>query len=151
MLRAFSAAVGSGPPLEPGAEYRHAAVELEAFARRQPAPRPPARVSESEDTSGLSFCDALRAVRGGAHAARAQWSGGRYVTAQAAYPQGIGINANAAAATGLPPGSLAAFHPYLMMQMAAGGARPPVFVPWAPGQEDLFADDWELVPRPDEV
>lgn len=162
------------PSEEVRAAYLHAAAEIDAFSRgaRRIAPTSPA-VGSVEYVPGLggrsvavprpadahvveaaaaaSFADALVAAQCGRHIAREAWGPGAYVTAQAAYPQGIGVNANTALATGLPEGSVAAFEPYLMMRLAdVPGERmmpppPPRFVPWTPGQDDLFARDWRVL------
>lgn len=110
----------------------------------------------SQRWNGLSFGEAMMAVRAGALITRVAWSGG-YVAAQAGYPQGIGVNANTSAATGLAEGSTAVFGPYLIRQLPERAPvvddgkfvdQPPRFVlGWAPDQEDLFADDWRVLPK----
>jgi hypothetical protein len=79
------------------------------------------------------------------------------VTAQAGYPQGIGVNANTAAATGLEEGTTAVFRPYLLRLMPQMTPvvddgkfvdLPPEFEHWTPSQSDMFADDWRVLPRP---
>lgn len=71
---------------------------------------------------------------------RAGWNGkGMFVCYQAAYPDGIPINQNTADATGLPPGTVCRFLPYIMMRTAQGD-----FVPWLCSQTDLLAEDWEI-------
>ncbi len=117
-------------------------------------------MTDSTPSSGLGFPDALRAVLDGHHITRDRWADGRYVTAQAGYPDGIGINANTAAATGLPEDTEAVFRPYLMKcqgtvqaegdpgrRLAEDWVRPH-FVPWTPNQGDLFARDWQVLVRP---
>jgi hypothetical protein len=160
------------------AAYLHAAREVEAYARsaqraepvspapgtveyvpglagaRVAVPRPAEAQPVEDGEVGLSFGAALMSAQAGRHIARWAWAEGSYVTAQAGYPQGIGVNANTAAATGLPEGSKAAFSPYLMMCVPARDAGPafppppPTFMPWTPGQDDLFAADWAVLPRP---
>jgi hypothetical protein len=154
--------LGERPDPSAAAAYRHMAVEIEAFDRRMrravpvsPAvtanPKPPS----TAPAAGLSFASALAAVKAGQHATRSSWRGG-YVTAQAAYPQGIGVNANTARATGLPEGATAVFRPYLMRALpqvtpVVDDGRfvepTPAFVPWTPDQDDLFAEDWRILPR----
>jgi hypothetical protein len=132
--------------------YLHAVSEIDAFSRRahKAAPVSPAPVvNASGAEGGLSFGDALRAVKAGHHITRAAWPAGMYVTAQAGYPAGIGINANTAAATGLPEGTSVAFPPYLMRLTPTAAPGGPVLSArqWAPEQDDLFADDWRVIPR----
>jgi hypothetical protein len=87
----------------------------------------------------MNFGDALTACRSGEKINRSGWNGkGMFVVYQPGYPDGIGINANTAAATGLPEGSVCAFRPYLLMSTAQGD-----FVPWVASQTDILADDWE--------
>lgn len=75
----------------------------------------------------------------GAKVGRAGWNGkGMYLVYQKAYPEGIPINANTAAATGIPQGTVCRFLPYIMMYTADGA-----FVPWLCSQTDLLATDWE--------
>ena len=74
---------------------------------------------------------------------RAGWNGkGMFLVFQRGYPEGIPINANTAAATGIPQGTVCKFLPYVMMRTAPGE-----FVPWLCSQTDLLATDWELVPN----
>lgn len=103
---------------------------------------------------GITFSEALHIARAGGHIARASWPEGSYVTAQAGYPNGIPINQNTAAATGLRLGTPAVFRPYLMRCFAndpvaaqLGITDRYVFLPWTPGQDDLFAEDWCIVDR----
>jgi hypothetical protein len=89
----------------------------------------------------MDFSDALRQCKNGNKISRTGWNGaGQFVVYQAGYPDGIGINANTARATGYPEGTLCRFAPYLMMHNSQG-----VFVPWLASQGDLLADDWVLV------
>lgn len=89
----------------------------------------------------MDFGDALQALKGGARVTRSGWNGkGMYVVHQRGYPDGIPINANTAAATGLAEGTVCVFRPYLMMLTADGS-----FVPWVISQTDALADDWERV------
>lgn len=90
----------------------------------------------------MDFGDALAALRSGRKLSRAGWNGkGMYIVLQAGYPDGIPVNANTAAATGIPEGTVCRFRPYLMMFTADGE-----FVPWVASQTDLLADDWMVVP-----
>ena len=89
----------------------------------------------------MNFGEALEQVKLGAKIQRTGWNGkGMYVVYQPGYPDGIGINANTAKATGLPEGSTGYFRPYLMMLTAQGD-----FVPWVASQTDLLADDWAVL------
>jgi hypothetical protein len=86
----------------------------------------------------MDFSDALRAVKDGARIARSGWNGkDMFVVFQPGYPDGIGINANTAAATGISQGTVCVFRPYLMMRTVDGS-----FVPWVPSVSDVLADDW---------
>jgi len=88
----------------------------------------------------MNFGDALAAVKSGQPITRVGWNGkGMCVVYQRGYPDGIGINANTAAATGIPQGTVCAFRPYLMMLTAQGD-----FVPWVASQTDILADDWAV-------
>lgn len=152
------------------AAYLHAAAEIDAFHRRadrsapvSPAPlrveyveglggekvavpQPDAAGRAVETVASTGFGEALLAVQAGRHITRDSWAQGSYVTAQAGYPQGIGVNANTAAATGLAEGTQVAFSPYLMRCLGDAAPRP-TFAPWAPDQLDLFARDWRILPR----
>ncbi|MFC8332708.1 DUF2829 domain-containing protein [Streptomyces olivaceus] len=89
----------------------------------------------------MDFGDALRALDAGARVTRSGWNGqGKFVVQQKGYPDGIAINANTAAATGLPEGTLARFRPYLMLRTVDGS-----FVPWVISQTDALAKDWQQV------
>lgn len=152
-------------PLDARKAYLHAALEVEklarAAARTTPvspaAPAAPvAAAPVSSSSSALGFADALRAVQAGAHIARWSWPSGMYVTMQEGYPQGIGINANTARATGLPKGTVAVFLPYLLRRLPQTAPvvddgkfvdEPPTFAQWTPGQDDLFATDWRVLTR----
>lgn len=90
----------------------------------------------------MDFGAALTALRAGSKVGRAGWNGvGMFIVLQAGYPDGIPINANTAAATGITEGTVCRFRPYLMMFTAQGD-----FVPWVASQPDVLAEDWELVP-----
>lgn len=70
---------------------------------------------------------------------RSSWNApGQFVVHQPGYPEGIGINANTAAALALPEGTVVAFRPYLMLRTADGSC-----VPWVPTVSDVLADDWK--------
>jgi len=81
----------------------------------------------------------------GGKIARRGWNGkGMYLVFQRGYPEGIPINANTAAATGIAQGTVCRFLPYVMMRTATGD-----FVPWLCSQTDLLATDWELATPPE--
>jgi hypothetical protein len=123
-----------------------------------------AELSPSEPFPGgygwMDFSGALLALKAGHLVARPGWDKlGRYLALQVGYPDGIGVNANTAEATGVEEGSICVFQPYLMMclghrpvhariagQVHAGDPTP-VFVPWQPGADDLLATDWVIRPR----
>jgi hypothetical protein len=85
-----------------------------------------------------NFSFALKCVKIGRKISRQGWNAsGQYVVYQPGYPDGIGINANTAEATGIPRGTVMAFRPYLMLHTAQGD-----LVPWAPSVSDVLADDW---------
>lgn len=89
----------------------------------------------------MNFGQALELLRVEAKVAREGWNGkGLYVVYQPGYPDGIGINANTAAATGIAEGTVCRFRPYLMMKTVDDQ-----FVPWVASQTDLLAEDWSVV------
>lgn len=96
---------------------------------------------------GFDFIGALQLLREGARLARNAWVlNDRYVVLQAGYPDGIAINANTAAATGLPEGTVCSFRPYLMMGVADGASPSGTsFEPWHPTATDVLASDWRVV------
>jgi hypothetical protein len=84
---------------------------------------------------------AIKEMQAGHRVTRPGWNGkGMYLAYQPGYPDGIPINANTAAATGLPAGTVCRFLPYIMMRTADGA-----FVPWLASQTDILAIDWEHV------
>lgn len=88
----------------------------------------------------MNIGKAVEALKQGKRVARAGWNGkGMWLAFQKGYPQGIPINANTAEATGIAPGTVCVFDPYVMMKTAGGS-----FVPWLCSQTDLLADDWEI-------
>lgn len=87
---------------------------------------------------GMDFGLALAELKEGLRITRAGWNAtGQYVVLQRGYPDGIPINANTAAATGIPEGTIRVFRPYLMLHTADGS-----FVPWQPTGSDVLAEDW---------
>lgn len=89
----------------------------------------------------MNFGSALSFLHEGDKMTRKGWNGpGQWVVLQDGYPDGIAINANTAAATGIPEGTVCRFRPYLMFRTAQGD-----FVPWVASQTDLLADDWSPV------
>lgn len=88
----------------------------------------------------MDFSQALIQLRLGCKVARAGWYPTEFVVYQKGYPQGIGINANTAEATGIPEGTVCVFQPYLMKRSADGS-----FSPWTPNTMELLALDWEEV------
>lgn len=89
----------------------------------------------------MDFGQALAAAKDGKKITRTGWnSTGMYVVHQPGYPDGIGINATTAKATGLPEGAICRFRPYLMMKTAQDD-----FVPWVISQTDALAEDWGVV------
>lgn len=125
--------------------YLHCALEVDTFARSANRAAMVAAAAPA-GKPGISFGAAMSALKAGSRVRRSRWAAGVYVTMQAGYPDGIGVNANTAAATGLVQGSTVAFAPYLMqcVRPAADG-QPPMFAPWTPNQEELFAEDWILL------
>lgn len=88
----------------------------------------------------MDFSDALDECKHGAKITRDGWNGkDMWVVYQAAYPDGIPINANTAKATGIEQGTVLKFRPYLMLFTAQGD-----FVPWVASQTDLLAEDWKV-------
>jgi len=90
---------------------------------------------------GLSFSDALMALKAGKKIAREGWNGkGMYVVYRSGYPEGIPANKNTADAIGIPEGSLFKVRPYLQMRCADGS-----FQIWLASQSDILEDDWQIV------
>jgi hypothetical protein len=88
----------------------------------------------------MDFGTALGLLKNGFRVTRTGWNGpGQYVTHQAGYPDGVTINANTSAATGVPEGTTAVFRPYLLMRTVDGS-----FVPWVASQTDLLTADWTV-------
>ena len=86
----------------------------------------------------MDFSLALADLKAGSKITRDSWNApGQFVVLQAGYPDGIPINANTAAATGIPQGTVCRFRPYLMLHTADGS-----FVPWSPTVSDVLAEDW---------
>jgi hypothetical protein len=83
------------------------------------------------------FAEALDRLFAGRRMTCVGWDPTEYVVAQRGYPEGIPVNANTAACTGLPEGTMCRFSPYLMKRDIAG-----VFAPWTPTQADLFRKNW---------
>jgi len=89
----------------------------------------------------MDFGFAIRMLKAGERVSRAGWNGkGMYLAYQKGYPDGIGINANTAEATGLPEGTVVKFLPYIIMRTADGS-----FVPWLASQTDVLAEDWFII------
>lgn len=90
----------------------------------------------------MDFSEALAKAKEGSKISRAGWNApGQWVVAQRGYPEGIGINEQTAKATGMPPGTVAVFGPYMQLRAADG-----TFWTWVPTQSDLFAQDWRELP-----
>lgn len=88
----------------------------------------------------MDFGQALTELRAGHRLTREGWNGkDMYIVLQAGYPDGIAINANTAAATGIAEGTVCRFRPYLMICTVDGD-----FVPWLASQTDVLADDWGI-------
>ena len=89
----------------------------------------------------FGFDQAVVELKTGEQLTRAGWNGkDMYIVLQQGYPDGIPINRNTAAATGLPEGEVHVFLPYLMMKTVDGS-----FVPWLASQTDILAEDWSVV------
>ena len=89
----------------------------------------------------MDFQKALTELKSGAKISREGWNGKEmWLALQKGYPEGIGINKNTAAATGLSVGTICKFLPYIMMKTAQRE-----FVPWLASQTDILADDWGVV------
>lgn len=87
----------------------------------------------------MEFGEALRALLGGGHVRRRKWMG-QWVVLQRGYPEGVPINEQTAQAIGQPPRTVRRFRRYLMARHPDG-----TFGPWSVAQEDVLADDWEVV------
>jgi hypothetical protein len=90
----------------------------------------------------VNFGKALDQIKTGHALTRKGWNAeGQFVVYQKGYPDGIGINANTAEATGSPEGTVCRFRPWLMLRTVDGS-----FVPWAPSVSDVLAEDWSYHP-----
>lgn len=90
----------------------------------------------------MDFSEALSAVKDGHRIRREGWSEDSYVVLQPGYPDGIEINANTAASTGVEQGTRCVFDPYLM----AWNGNAQTFGPWVPTMRDLLVNDWSAAP-----
>lgn len=89
----------------------------------------------------MDFSQALRALLGGRMATRtAQELTGRWVVLRAGYPDGIPVNEATAEAVGVEPGTVMVFRRYLLARYPDG-----TLGPWSIAQEDVLAQDWEVV------
>lgn len=92
-------------------------------------------------TEGLTFGEAIEAMRIGAKVQRDGWNGkGMFVVLQKGYPDGIAINQNTADALGIPVGTVKKFRPYPMLYTAQGD-----FVLWSISNSDALAEDWRVI------
>lgn len=83
---------------------------------------------------------ALQQLRQGKKVSRRDWNGkSMYIVLQKGYPDGIPINENTSAATGMERGRVCKFLPYLMLKTTDFD---PSFVPWIASQTDILAFDW---------
>lgn len=89
----------------------------------------------------MDFSLALVEMRRGKRMTRRDWTGPAFVVHQRGYPEGIGINANTAAALGIPEGTVVKFAPYLLKY-----THTRVCMPYVPSQADLLAQDWKEAP-----
>ena len=80
-------------------------------------------------------------LRQGHRVRNAHWEWEMYIVLQKGYPDGIPINNNTAQATGIPPGTVKVFRPYIMLHTADGS-----FVPYVATQSDLLSEVWEAEP-----
>lgn len=91
--------------------------------------------------NGLSFGDAVAALKSGKKIARVGWNGkGMFVVYQKGYPQGISCNKQTADAWGLQEGELFKCEPYLQIRMVNGSHSM-----WVPSINDVLAEDWQVV------
>ena len=92
-------------------------------------------------SEGVSFSEALEAVRSGRRITREGWNGrGMFVVYQPGYPNGIPCNANTAEAWGMAQGELFRVEPYFQIRMANGS-----HAMWVPSVNDCLADDWVIL------
>ena len=87
----------------------------------------------------MDFSAALAALKDGQRVTRYSWFPEAFVALQKGYPAGVAINENTASATGIEPGTVCVFAPYLVWRNALG-----VFAPWEATSADLLAEDWAL-------
>lgn len=79
-------------------------------------------------------------MRAGARIRSQHWDELMFIVLQEGYPDGISINENTAKATGIPPGTVKKFRPYVMLHTHDGS-----FVPYVATQSDLLTELWEVV------
>lgn len=90
----------------------------------------------------FSYGIALRLLKAGYRVYRKGWYvGGMWVCYQKGYPEGIAINKNTAAATGIQEGTVCLFEPYFLLKTAAPVTT---FVHWQPSTPDIMAEDWMI-------
>ena len=103
----------------------------------------PAKQFEEDyrEVEGMSFGEAIEAMKKGYRVARKGWNGKNMSVAyQKGYPDGIPCNKNTAEAWGMEEGELFKCRPYLQMRCADG-----TFQMWLASQSDILADDWYIV------
>lgn len=87
---------------------------------------------------GMTFSEALEAVKDGEKCTRKGWNGpGQFIF----LVPGSTFKVNRAPLLGIyPEGTEINYHPHIDMRNAQG-----VIVPWLASQGDLLSDDWEIV------
>ena len=90
--------------------------------------------------AGLTFGQALEALKTGHGVARAGWNGkGMYVVLMPGYPDGVQANEATAAAHGIDLNTTVIVRPYFVLKTAQND-----LAMWAPSGSDALAEDWEL-------
>lgn len=97
--------------------------------------------NEKRNVNGLTFGEALEAVKAGRKISREGWNGkGLFVVYQKGYPDGIPCNKQTADAWGLTEGDLFKCEPYLQINTVDGS-----HAMWVPSIRDCLAEDWMIL------
>lgn len=99
-----------------------------------------AKTYEKEKKTGLTFGQALEALKTGHKVARAGWNGkGMYAVMMPGYPEGVQANEATAKAHGIDKDTTVIVRPYFVLKTAQND-----LAMWAPSGSDALAEDWEL-------
>ena len=85
----------------------------------------------------MTFPEALAAVLAGSIISRNAWHGEIFIYLEK--PEQAPVDADHPLSAAYPDNTKLAYHAYVA-QKAHGGV-----IPWTPGQQDIFADDWGVI------